>query len=412
MAAVPELKFKDKTVTLDTTVGELYGDDTPDEKNKHVLTRDLEKLFKLTKSTENIDLRHFWTNYFHDHNQYIDIKKGAEGKEEKVLLSVPDDKLLELGQYSLHHLEEQRLWNLAYNLVYYTGHVSMALGAVEIATAQRTLGKTLAEKKHTSSGADPIDIMQGVDAFLKGGVLTAYTLMRLAPHHEYGKDEHGWHKARHIAQNLYHDTKGMGAELMTSDYLKQMWKVFAIVDVFLNLPGHFLATGKPVEELKREAGKLAHGAEETTDALIHNMHEQGGGLIHGLLTHTPVLSGMYKKHLEHIVSALPTDLDTHKSMSGIAKDMMGQAVNQVDDATYDGAHQESSRKDNRTGALLKTRREYWQNLLHTQDLSVIVGYLGKAGVAGLDILKVYPRIAQKDLLHASTVRGYYKIGGT
>ena len=411
MAAVPELKFKDKKVTLDTTISELYGDDTPDEKNKHVLTRDLEKLFKLTKSTENINLRQFWTNYFHDHNQYIDVKKNSQGVEEKVLESVPDDRLLELGHYSLTHLEAQQLWNIAYNLVYYTGHVSMALGAVEIATAQRTLGKTLAEKKHTSTGADPIDIMQGVDAFLKGGVLASYTLMRLAPHHEY-PGEHGWQKAKHIAKDLYHDTKGMGKELITSEYLMQMWKVYAIIDVFLNLPGHFLATGKPVDELRKEAGKLAHGAEETTEALVHNMHEQGGGIIHGILTHTPILSGMYKRHLEHIINALPTDLDTHKSLANTTKEMVGHAVDHVDNETYDGAHQESSRKDNRTGALLKTRREYWQNLMHTQDLSVILGYLGKAGVAGLDILRVYPRIAQKDLLHASTVRGYYKIGGT
>jgi hypothetical protein len=269
----------------------------------------------------------------------------------------------------------------------------------------------LAEKDHTHSGADPIDIMQGIDAFLKGGVLSAYTLMRLSPHHEYPKNEHGWQRAKHIAQNLYHDTKDMGHEFVTSEYLKQMWKIYAIVDVFLNLPGHFLATGKPVDELKKEAGKLAHGAEEKTDALVANLQEHGGGLIHNVLTHVPGVRSLYKNHLEHIVNALP-DSETHRSLSAITKDFTGNAVDQVETETYDSTHEEASKSTNRTGALLRTRREYWQNLLHTQDISVIFGYLGKAGVAGLDILRVYPRIAQKDLLHTATRYGYNQMGGT
>ncbi len=414
MVVATPLKYRDmKDLTLDSHVSYIFGKDPLEGREKgHILTPDIQKIFGLQKSLSDPTLREMATDFCHDMHQDLDESKDEKGGIIIVKHAPDERKLEEIMQYGLDHLDAQKLWHIGYRTVSLTGHVSMGLAVAAIPTSQRFMGKALSEKGKGNFGADPVDILQGVDAFLKGGALTAYTLMRVAPHHQYATTEHGWDHAKHILQNVYSDTKLAGLEVIDNPYLKQMWKMYAFIDLFLNLPGHLLASGKPVEELKAEAGAFAHTAEQHSAEFISNVNEHTGGIVHGVLSHIPGVGGLYKRHLEPIMQALPADLDTHNAIAGAAKQHMMDALDHASTAEYDATHQAASRRDNRLGALPLMRRNYWRDVLHTQDLSIVFGYMGKAGVAGLDLLRIYPHLAEKDQIHAALKHGYARYGGT
>lgn len=372
------------------------------ERTDNPLTGDIVKVLNFADNLNDATLGDMIQKFLH--HEHLDVRQDNSQK----IIYLPA-ALETLAEMTAEELTLHEKYRYAFNIAKYTSHASTAIGMILVSGAGRITMKKLDDDDKPGKGGiklDPIDKMQLFDFVLKGIACTAYQLVRCAPEHDPAiyKQLHGIDLWKQVGSDLYTDAKTAFVEVGRNPYNRQFWMGYFIFDGLLNLPAHFIASGKPLSEME-----LA--AETFKDSVV----EHGQDLVNEVKNvHLPFIGEHHRGGVESILNTIVPKSEMDAGViSNLAAQGVSTAISVLDPQHGDAIAETIKRGGNAFGAEYGKRRDHWDKVYQKAQsgggrstASIITGGLLEGAIAGIDAMGIYRSMARKDITYDALSRAY------
>ena len=390
----------------DRKLSQLYPftDGTKTKEEANPLTSDIIGILNFADHFNDSTLGHMIEKFL----EYNHLDKRQDNKEK---IKYQPEALEEFASMTVDELKLHPKYKYAFNIAKITSHASTAISFMTVSGAGRITMKKLDEEEKPRKGGvrlDPIDKMQLFDFALKGIACTAYQLVRCAPEHtpeEAYANVHGLDLWKHVAKDVAVDAKDAFLEIGRNPYNRHFWMGYFIFDGLLNIPAHFMASGKPISEM-----------EEVAETFKDSVVEHGHGLLEDAKhIHLPFVHEKHRQGLETLIGVVNTDGDYTKTLSDLAAKGTEAAISVLDPENGNRIVQATREGGNAFGAEYGRRREHWDKMVQQAQqpgkrnaASIILGGLTEGAIAGIDAMGIYRSMARKDIVYDAISKAYAK----
>jgi hypothetical protein len=352
------------------------------------------------------------------------LKSPRSSAEPKKLTTIepPQGMLEDFAKYTLEELASVHKYKPAYRMATFMNYTSQAVGLFTVSGVGRNLMAKLKESDAAKFGRmDPIDQLQFFDLLLKGALGAAYQIILAAPDHTEAelaqiKGLHGWEYARHLLNEMPEYTKNAVMRPMRVRHNAYFWGGYAILDFWMNLPGHLLVSGAPVKEAEAVVGKMTNHLGEYGHDAIREASEAKHDVANYIMgkLHIPGAGKVREVMTQNITELLPDNVDYH-AITRAGHQHSSEGLASVDKPSKEVTLRRVGDGGTRMSTHYTNKREFYDNAVERAERSegskllTIAGGLVEGVVAAIDVAGVYKGLARGDIFEDAARRAIDKV---